>query len=222
LWDRGIPSGQGGEELQYPVPDPTEGCNGPQVFGYNLEGDYENNLPETYITSPAIDCKDYDNVYLRYCRWLGVEQPVYDRAAVAVSNNGIDWVEIWNNYAIIADLDWTTVEFDISAAAANQESVYLRWIMGPTDGGLRYNGWNIDDVRVVSYVCRGFVCGDANDDEICNLLDITWIIDYLYAGGPVPNPIQMADVNNDGTVNLVDITVLIEFIYLAGPAPNCP
>jgi hypothetical protein len=222
LWERGVPTGQGGEELNYPVPDPTEGCNGPNVFGYNLNGDYENNLPARYITSPVIDCKDYDNVYLRFCRWLGVEQPVYDQAKISVSNNGVDWVDVWGNYAIIADLEWMNLEYDISSVAAGQESVYLRWVMGPTDGGLRYIGWNIDDVRVVSYVCQGFVCGDANNDATCNILDITYMIEYLYLEGPPPEPMQMADVNSDGAANILDITYLIEYLYLDGPAPDCP
>jgi hypothetical protein len=222
LWQRGIPAGQGGQELQYPVPDPTEGCNGPRVFGYNLNGDYENNLPETFITSPAIDCSGRDNVTLKFCRWLGVEQPVYDKASLLISNNGTNWVEAWSNYAVIADLNWQHVEYDISNIAASRETVYLRWVMGPTDAGLRYIGWNIDDVQIVSYVCQGFLCGDVNGDESINMLDIIYLISFLYKNGPEPDPIQLADVNSDYSTNMLDILHMISFQYKGGPEPVCP
>jgi len=67
-----------------------------------------------------------------------------------------------------------------------------------------------------------FVCGDANGDEIINILDITFLIDYLYMGGPPPDPLTAVDVNSDGTVNILDITCLIAYLYDGGPEPNCP
>ena len=33
----------------------------------------------------------------------------------------------------------------------DQPTVYLRWVMGETDGGWRYCGWNIDDVEIYAY-----------------------------------------------------------------------
>jgi hypothetical protein len=222
MWERGIPTGQGGTDLQYPVPDPTEGCNGPQVFGYNLNGDYENNLPAAYITSPAIDCRDMDNVYLKFCRWLGVEQPYYDEARILASTDGNNWTQLWINYATIADLYWTPLEYDISDIAANQETVYLRWVMGPTDGGLRYNGWNIDDVRVVSYACVSIICGDANGDEQVNVADAVHLINYVFKYGPAPDPLEAGDANCDGGVNVADAVYVINYVFKGGPEPCCP
>jgi len=65
-------------------------------------------------------------------------------------------------------------------------------------------------------------CGDSNGDETVNILDITSLINYLYKGGPAPDPIEAADVNNDGTVNILDITYLINYLYRGGPEPDCP
>lgn len=222
LWERGIPAGQGGTELQYPVPDPTEGCQGPQVFGYNLNGDYENNLPEMYLTSPAVDCSGRDNVYLKFCRWLGVEQPVYDKARVQASNDGINWTNVWTNYAVIADLAWTPVEYDISAVAADQQAVFLRWVMGQTDGGLRYIGWNIDDVRLVSYDCTVILCGDANNDQQVNVADAVYIITYVFKSGPAPDPPEAGDANCDAQVNVADAVFLINYVFRGGPEACCP
>jgi len=241
LWERGIPLGLGGQELQYPVPDPTDGCNSPQVLGYNLAGDYENDLPETHVTSPAIDCSDMQNVHLRFCRWLGVERPVYDEARVLISTNGSDWTILWENNATIVDLEWVSIDYDISAIADSQPEVHLRWTMGPTDGGLRYIGWNIDDVRVVSLGCRSTVCiGDRGNvllepdcepfDQTVDISDLTNMIDNLFISFKPYCCLEEADIapaidggEPDGIMDISDLTALIDHLFIAYPAlPECP
>jgi hypothetical protein len=222
LWARGIPTGQGGDDVTYGTPDPTSGCNGENVYGYNLNGDYENGLSGMHLTSPAIDCSGKSNIHLKFMRWLGVEQPIYDHASVGVSNNGTDWTTVWENTSCLADLTWRELDLDISEVADKQATVYLRWTMGPTDALTRYCGWNIDDVKVVSYRCIEFICGDANSDESINILDATFIINYLYKDGPPPSPEESANVNNDGGINLLDATHLVNYLYKDGPEPVCP
>jgi hypothetical protein len=85
-----------------------------------------------------------------------------------------------------------------------------------------YNpGQEDSDLDGVGDACE-FVCGDANKDGVVNILDITYLIAYLYSGGPPPDPIEAADVNSDFLVNILDITYLINYLYLGGPVPNCP
>jgi len=67
-----------------------------------------------------------------------------------------------------------------------------------------------------------FLCGDVNSDGVVNIFDITFLISYLYLGGPAPADSNSADVNNDGMVNIFDITGLISYLYLGGSPPNCP
>lgn len=63
--------------------------------------------------------------------------------------------------------------------------------------------------------------GNANADETINLLDITYLISYLYKDGaaPIPYEICSGDPNGDCTVNLLDITYLIAFLYKDGSPP---
>ncbi|MEW5922425.1 MAG: M6 family metalloprotease domain-containing protein [Candidatus Zixiibacteriota bacterium] len=68
----------------------------------------------------------------------------------------------------------------------------------------------------------GFLCGDVNVSGGVNILDVTYIISYLYKGGPEPVPMASADVNNSGSVNILDVTYLISYLYKGGPAPTCP
>ncbi|MBN2227594.1 MAG: right-handed parallel beta-helix repeat-containing protein [candidate division Zixibacteria bacterium] len=72
------------------------------------------------------------------------------------------------------------------------------------------------------------VPGDANNDTAFNLLDILYLISYLYGDplGPEPIPYDTCsgDANIDCTVNLLDILYLIDYKYGTplGPAPgNC-
>ncbi len=67
-----------------------------------------------------------------------------------------------------------------------------------------------------------FICGDINDDDIVNILDIIFLIDYKFKGGPAPETMASADVNSDGLVNILDIIYLIDYKFKGGPEPNCP
>ena len=68
----------------------------------------------------------------------------------------------------------------------------------------------------------GFICGDVNANGVVNILDITYLVNYLYKGGPPPQPEASGDVNNDNTIGILDITYLINYLYKGGPAPVCP
>ncbi|MBN1355112.1 hypothetical protein JXA40_02465 [bacterium] len=145
-WAFGQPTGGGGA---YGGPDPTGGYTGTNVYGYNLNGDYANNIPEYNLTTTVIDCSDAEGVIFGFRRWLGVERNFYDHAAVRISTDGSTWTTIWANPdAETADTAWVYQEFDVSAYADHQSTVYFRWVMGTTDGGWTYCGWNIDDVIV--------------------------------------------------------------------------
>ncbi len=144
-WAYGTPTGGGG---QYGNPDPTSGATGPTVYGYNLNGDYENSMAETHLTSTAIDCSELAQVILKFQRYLNVETPTYDHAYVRVSNDGSSWTTVWQNTSEVTDSGWSLQEFDISSVADGQSTVYLRWTQGTTDSSWQYSGWNIDDVEI--------------------------------------------------------------------------
>ena len=150
------------------------------------------------------------------------------------------------NCVHIGDIDGD----DIAEALAGSDDQNLYIIDGPT-GALEWNYSAADDImqlRVgniggdgrptiacVTFGSDGLVyafrsrapfisytCGDFDDNGIINILDIVYLIDYKFTGGPAPEPIESADVNNDGVVNLLDIVYLIDFKFQGGPEPNCP
>ncbi len=221
-WAFGQPTGGGGDE--HGGPDPTSGYTGSDAYGYNLNGDYEKNLPEKHLTSNAIDCSGLFGVHLKFWRWLGVEQSKYDHAYVRVSKDGTNWMTVWENTDSVTDMSWTEMNLDISAVADNQPTVYLRWTMGPTDGGWQFCGWNIDDIQLTAFE-NAVVCGDIDRNGEIDLGDILYLINYSYKNGPPPQCVPITacgDVNVDGVVDVGDVLYLINYLYKNGPPPGNP
>jgi len=63
--------------------------------------------------------------------------------------------------------------------------------------------------------------GDANGSGgNPNLSDIIYLVNYVFKGGPAPNPTCRGDANgNGGNANLSDIIYLVNYVFKGGPAP---
>ncbi|GJM25095.1 MAG: hypothetical protein DHS20C16_15100 [Phycisphaerae bacterium] len=201
-WAWGTPMGQAGD---HGGPDPTGGVTGINVYGYNLNGGYPNNMNVETLTTGTIDCSGETGVQLSFWRWLGVEQPIYDEASVQVSNNGSSWTTVWSNTQTIVDAAWQLQMFDISAVADGESAVQIRWTLGPSDGGWTYCGWNIDDVQVVSTTCNG-INGDHNGDDQIDLQDQAAFSPCMQgpSGGLLPE-CGVFDFEQNGDVDLADL-----------------
>nr|MBN2277973.1 hypothetical protein [candidate division Zixibacteria bacterium] len=71
----------------------------------------------------------------------------------------------------------------------------------------------------LSVFIDSFVYGDANGSGSVNILDATYLINYLYKSGPAPIPARAGDANCNGATNILDATYLINYLYKSGPAP---
>ncbi len=63
--------------------------------------------------------------------------------------------------------------------------------------------------------------GDANGDGTIDIGDVVYLINYLYKGGPAPEPLYPGDANSDGVIDIGDVVYLINYLYKGGPSP-CP
>ena len=184
--------------------DPTSGFTGDNVYGYNLNGDYTDNMPVYSLTTDAFDCTDITDAELRFQRWLGVESASWDHAEVLISTNGTTWMPVWTHAgSAISDSSWQAQSFDISTYADGEPTVYLRWDMGPTDSSVTYPGWNIDDVEIWGVVPFVPCPEDVNGDGTVDVLDLLAVIAaWGNPGGP-------EDVNGDGTVDVLYLLAVI-------------
>lgn len=59
--------------------------------------------------------------------------------------------------------------------------------------------------------------GDVNADGAVDAIDIVYLINFVFAGGPAP--IGSGNVNGDAFVNVSDVVYLIDFLFAEGPGP---
>jgi agmatine/peptidylarginine deiminase len=65
-------------------------------------------------------------------------------------------------------------------------------------------------------------CGDANSDSDINVADAVFLINYVFKGGPAPEPMLAGDANSDGELNVADAVFIINYVFKSGSPPECP
>ncbi|MBK8040216.1 MAG: choice-of-anchor D domain-containing protein [Verrucomicrobiaceae bacterium] len=215
-WAFGAPGGTSG--------DPTAAKTGSNVYGYNLAGAYTNSMPAYSLTTTALNCTGKENVSLGFWRWLGIESSSFDQASVQVSKDGTNWNTIWaHSGGSFTDSAWTYFEYDISATADDQPTVFVRWVIGPTDGSVTYPGWNIDDIVLLGDTIPPqpeIVLHDGATTAAPQITDEqAEVIDFGFTSGGVPVT-RSFTIANTGTLALTvsSITAPSGFTVLNAPA----
>lgn len=102
---------------------------------------------------------------------------------------------------------------------SNKISVWtLPWV------ALKNSPWPMfrhDIQRTGLYTFVGdYLCGDMNDDNILDVLDVVHLVDYAFRGVPIP-PNVNADLNDDGFIDVLDVVLLVDHAFRGGLAPDC-
>lgn len=63
--------------------------------------------------------------------------------------------------------------------------------------------------------------GDANGDGDIVVGDAVYIINFVFRGGPAPDPLASGDANCDGQVNVGDAIYIVNYVFRGGPVPGC-
>jgi hypothetical protein len=204
-WAFGQPTGQGGADWGWP--DPTSGATGSNVFGVNLEGDYDfHPSGMCCLTTQPLDFTNVTDVRLRFQRWLNIDAMIKAEAWIEVTNDGITWHEFWRNALwVYTDNQWRAWEYDISDIADDQPAVHVRWCYRTHPMVWRMSGWNVDDVEFRGFLPISWIPGDLNGDSEVDLDDLQIFVSCMYGPG-VLHPVECdeADLDKDGDVDLVD------------------
>jgi len=144
----------------------------------------------------------HDNLAVKFFlpyQWLSL-----NKSAGTLDYGGIDTVLC----------NFTTAELDTGLYFADI-------IASSNDPDSPDNPWT---VPAQLYVTSGptYTCGDASGNDEVNILDVTYLIKYLYQAGPAPDPEESGDADGNGAVNVLDVTYLISYLYKDGPEPLCP
>ena len=74
-------------------------------------------------------------------------------------------------------------------------------------------------------VCCQGTTGDINSDfaESANIADLTYLVRWLWRGGPAPKCLSEADVYPDSEIDMADLIYLVGYMFRRGPDPApCP
>jgi len=153
---------------------------------------------------------------------------------------------MYYSYLKILSLIILLIIFGISAAADDKADEEINWQVISSGGSLNGSSTNYRLSGTVAQTAvgeggstnydlgHGFwqdfgpsgpgccnLPGDASNNELVNILDVTYIINYLYKGGPPPVCFDEADASGNNLINILDVTHLINYLYKDGPAPIC-
>jgi hypothetical protein len=62
-------------------------------------------------------------------------------------------------------------------------------------------------------------CGDADGSKAVDIDDVVHLINYIFVGGPPPEPIESGDADCSGAVDIDDVVWLISYIFSGGNVP---
>lgn len=191
-------------------------------------------------TSSALDDDHPSIVYAISCMvgypepndWgnLGIDlltRPLYGSSAGIISGTRVVWVSLgggdllcyhFNRYLIdgpngpekVGDALYDSEFFHIQNYTWEHYSEY--WDL------FTYNLYG--DPSLVREGISVSICGDCNKDGIVDIADAICLLNYLYKGGPAPDPLQTGDCNCDESVDLGDAVYLLNYLFKGGSSPG--
>lgn len=114
-----------------------------------------------------------------------------------------------------------------AASAVNVDTVELSGLYGPSTEYLflPIDGSQYDAVwgGPINFAgCCVGIRGDVNlDGTDADVVDLNYLVNYIFRNGAATPCLQEADVNADGSaVNIVDLNYIVNYIFRSGPTPQ--
>lgn len=82
-----------------------------------------------------------------------------------------------------------------------------------------FGGWTPEFVKGLFHLIPS-LSGDANHDGSVGIVDVVFMINYLFKNGPAPSCSNCTDVNCDCEIGLVDAVYLINYLFRGGEPPQ--
>jgi len=67
--------------------------------------------------------------------------------------------------------------------------------------------------------CCCVMRGDVDNNGSRDISDLTYYVEYLFGGGPVPPCPAQGDTDGNGSSDISDLTYYVDYLFAGGPAP---
>ncbi|MEW5924319.1 MAG: dockerin type I domain-containing protein [Candidatus Zixiibacteriota bacterium] len=135
----------------------------------------------------------------------------------STKNCGLDTLSWWNKAVVCPGVPTpgpSGYADSFTIIGLEPDSTYYIAIRAADDAG---NWSEVSNIYSNAY----FICADANSDNNINLMDVIFLLIFLYRHGPAPDQLASCDINSDNSINLMDVTYLMNYLYKGGPPPIC-
>lgn len=79
---------------------------------------------------------------------------------------------------------------------------------------------NLDERFCILTVLEfAYLCGDCDMSGAVDIDDVVFLINFIFGGGPVPEPIESGDADCSENIDIDDVVYLITYIFGGGPEP---
>jgi len=158
-------------------------------------------LAPTGLTADAIRCS---TIYLTWSKPESADSVIIERNGSSVWAMG-EGTEIYRDIG---------AEFQDSGLEALTHYYYQAWSYC-AEGDLE----QYSDEYASADTVTPFMRGDPDADKEIGIVDVVYLINYLFKTGSPPNPFESGDVNCDSDVGIVDVVYLINYLFDGGPPP---
>jgi len=116
--------------------------------------------------------------------------------------------------------------YDQSASSITVDDQYNFYVLGQTESTdfplLRPFQSSLSGSSTDAFVAKfhGYVQGDANGSAFVDIDDVSFLISYIFEGGPAPQPLESGDADCSGFVDIDDVVYVIAYIFEGGPPPG--
>ncbi len=99
----------------------------------------------------------------------------------------------------------------------------LEWVPPPPPYCHAFGSiWIGGDERGAYFDKNGYLlAADPNGDGVINVNDAIYILNYLFRGGPAPDPLESGDANCNGDVDVTDAIYILNYLFREGDPPDC-
>ncbi|MFH1891637.1 MAG: M28 family peptidase [Candidatus Zixiibacteriota bacterium] len=221
-WQRGIPVNDPGWDYD-PV---TDGDGSGRCFlTQNQTGNTDVDGGAVRLTSPTCDMSNGGLISYEYFLFLTNVAGGIDKLLVEINSEGGigTWTEI-ANHDTDGGLTWRhheITEAELIAAGVDLTSTMKIRFTANDDDPQSIVEAGLDGFSVLSFECSSqqWVCGDADSSGEVDIDDAVFLIAYIFAGGPAPDPIEAGDADCTGAIDIDDAVYLITYIFASGPVP---